>query len=129
MFLSSNSFYVLCLFREVVKPLFLLMNVVLLADLLPLYFIYHRLPLPNSVSVIHCIVQLVARPGHGMRQILQPSSASSLFYKYIPRRRKTPHLAPDPDHRREGQRLPGTQDPSPSPSLPRATSRRRAAAA
>jgi hypothetical protein len=37
-----------------------------------------------------------------MRQILQPSSASSLFYKYIPSRRKTSHLALDPDHRREG---------------------------
>jgi hypothetical protein len=99
MFLSSNSFYVLCLFREVVKPHFLLVNVVLLAHLLPLYFVYHRLPLRNSVSVIHCIVQLVARPslfarpGRDMRQILQPSFASSLFYKYILSRHKAPRLA------------------------------------
>jgi hypothetical protein len=35
---------------------------VLLAHLLPLYFIYHRLPLPNSVSIVYCIVQLVAQP-------------------------------------------------------------------
>ena len=68
MFLSSNSFYFLCLFREVVKPHFLLVNVVLLAHLLPLYFVYHRLPLRNSVSVIHCIVQLVARPSLSLGQ-------------------------------------------------------------
>jgi hypothetical protein len=61
MFLSSNSFYVLCLFREVVKPLFLLMNIVLLADLLPLYFIYHRLPLPNSISLCHTLYRATRR--------------------------------------------------------------------
>jgi hypothetical protein len=69
MFLSSNSFYVLCHFREVIKPLFLLANVVLLAHLLPLYFIYHRLPcLPMSTRVylpyttlLHIVAQ---RPTH-----------------------------------------------------------------
>jgi hypothetical protein len=59
--LSSNSLYVLCHFREVVKPHFLLVNVVMLAQLLPLYFIYHRLPMSNSVLVIHCFAQLVAQ--------------------------------------------------------------------
>ena len=52
-----------------------------------------------------------------MRQILQLSSASSLFYKYIPSRRKTPRLAPDSGRRREGQQLPGTHG-SFFPSLP-----------
>jgi hypothetical protein len=80
MFLSSNSFYVLCLFREVVKPLFLIVNVVLLAHLLPLYFFYHRLPLPNSVSVIHCIVQIIARPSLSLGQ----DAACDKFYNRLP---------------------------------------------
>jgi hypothetical protein len=79
MFLSSNSFYVLCLFREVVKPLFLLVNVVLLAHLLPLYFFYHRLPLPNSVSIIHCIVQIIARPSLSLGQ----DAACDKFYNRL----------------------------------------------
>jgi hypothetical protein len=47
MFLSSNLFYVLCHFREVVKLHFLLVNVVLLTHLLPLYFIYIAYPCLN----------------------------------------------------------------------------------
>jgi hypothetical protein len=79
-FLSSNSFYVLCHFREVVKPHFLLVNVVLLAHLLPFYFIYHRLPLPNSVSVDYCIVQLVARPSLSLGQ----DATCDKFYNRLP---------------------------------------------
>jgi hypothetical protein len=52
-----------------------------------------------------------------MRQILQPPSTSSIFYKYCTSRRKTSCLSPDPDRRREGQRLPGTHG-SFFPSLP-----------
>jgi hypothetical protein len=80
MFLSSNSFYVLCHFREVVKPHFLLMNVVLLAHLLPLYFIYHRLPLPNSVSIVYCIVQLIAWPSLSLGQDM----TCDKFYNRLP---------------------------------------------
>jgi hypothetical protein len=56
------------------------MNVVLLAHLLPLYFIYHRLPLPNSVSAIHCIVQLVARPS----LLLGQDATCDKFYNRLP---------------------------------------------
>jgi hypothetical protein len=52
-----------------------------------------------------------------MRQILQPPSTSSLFYKYCSSRRKTSCLSPDRDRRREGQRLPGTHG-SFFPSIP-----------
>jgi hypothetical protein len=92
----------------------------LLAHLLPLYFIYHRLPLPNSVSVVYCIVQLIARSSLWLGQ----DATCDKFYNRIPHPlfstntalavAKPPDfpqiqiVSPDPDRRREGQLLPGT---------------------
>jgi hypothetical protein len=92
----------------------------LLAHLLPLYFIYHRLPLPNSVSVVYCIVQLIARSSLWLGQ----DATCDKFYNRLPHPlfstnttlaiAKPPDfpqiqiVSPDPDRRREGRLLPGT---------------------
>jgi hypothetical protein len=75
----------------------------LLAHLLPLYFIYHRLPLPNSVFVIYCIVQLIARSSLWLGQ----DATCDKFYNRLPHSlfsintalvvAKPPVFPPDPD--------------------------------
>jgi hypothetical protein len=52
----------------------------LLAQLLPLYFIYHRLPLLNSVFVVYCIVQLIARSSLWLGQ----DATCDKFYNCLP---------------------------------------------
>jgi hypothetical protein len=91
----------------------------LLAHLSPLYFFYHRLPLPNSVFVVYCIVQLIARSSLWLGQ----DATCDKFYNRLPHSLFSintalvvakPPIFPQiqivsPDRRRKGQRLPGTQ--------------------
>jgi hypothetical protein len=80
--------------------------------------VYHT---SDSVSVVHLVAQfvvqlvaqLVAQPSLSLGQDTICNKFCNLLplpilaIKTFPRCHITPHLAPDPDHRREGQRLPG----------------------